>query len=567
MVCISFSLLGLCFDSLFDAKFSWTGNLVNGRHSFNGFTNSRLFWLPHSSQWKLELLSNPTVFAIVNTTSYPFGTNEWDFSGDSCISEDANSSLVTLNFNACNEDEFNCLDGSCILVQGRCDGRIDCSDRSDEFDCEMITIDRSYIQDIPAPPQFDQERTQINVSVDILSILEISEVDSKITLQFQLYLRWFDSRLVFSNLKEDSYLNTLNSGDKDKLWIPQAVFYNTQYKDETTDDEKAFVIVDRLGPSRPSPIQQLQNTHYYKGQDNPLTISRVYTSSWICDFDMAVYPFDTQRCLVKFTMKGNSGNFALLQTDTLRYLGPIDLTQYFVKGSSFSLLEASDGLEGLQVEIILGRRILSQILTTYLPTMLICIVSFSTNYFKPFFFEALVTVNLTSLLVLTTLFISVSDSLPKTSYIKMIDIWLLFCLLIPFFEVLLHTFIDGLRHEPYGEINHHGRSLKVEEAEKMPEVTVNSKVIQIPRMRASSVQDRAASVQHRQLVARDEKAELAARQNLYQSLVMNEDKLLQICTSIARKGLPLASIAFSVFYFGVGMYFRQAGEVDEDKRT
>lgn len=77
--------------------------------------------------------------------------------------------------------------------------------------------------------------------------------------------------------------------------------------------------------------------------------------------------------------------------------------------------------------------------------MLICFVAFSTHYFKAFFFEAVVTVNLTSLLVLTTLFISVSNSLPKTSYIKMIDIWLLFVLNVPFVEVILHTTIDMLR--------------------------------------------------------------------------------------------------------------------------
>ena len=39
----------------------------------------------------------------------------------------------------------------------------------------------------------------------------------------------------------------------------------------------------------------------------------------------------------------------------------------------------------------------------------------------------------------------VSNSLPPTSYIKMIDIYLIFSLLIPFVEVLLHTYIDSLR--------------------------------------------------------------------------------------------------------------------------
>ena len=44
----------------------------------------------------------------------------------------------------------------------------------------------------------------------------------------------------------------------------------------------------------------------------------------------------------------------------------------------------------------------------------------------------------------TTLrFISVSNSLPKTSYVKMIDIWLLFNLIIPFAEVMsLKLFYD-----------------------------------------------------------------------------------------------------------------------------
>ena len=55
------------------------------------------------------------------------------------------------------------------------------------------------------------------------------------------------------------------------------------------------------------------------------------------------------------------------------------------------------------------------------------------------------TVNVTTLLVLTTLFISISDALPRTAYVKMIDLWLIFNLLLPFIEVLVHTYMDTLR--------------------------------------------------------------------------------------------------------------------------
>ena len=78
--------------------------------------------------------------------------------------------------------------------------------------------------------------------------------------------------------------------------------------------------------------------------------------------------------------------------------------------------------------------------------------------------QAIVTVNLTSLLVLTTLFISVSGSLPQTAYVKMVDLWLIFAQMVPWIEVLLHTLIDYMRTDDEEEgrrINHHGKTITV----------------------------------------------------------------------------------------------------------
>ena len=91
--------------------------------------------------------------------------------------------------------------------------------------------------------------------------------------------------------------------------------------------------------------------------------------------------------------------------------------------------------DGLELILVLQRRIMNELLTSYLPSILVLVIVYATNFFKPFFFEAIVATNLTSQLVLTTLFISVSKSLPPTSYVKMIDIWLIFSQLIPFVEV------------------------------------------------------------------------------------------------------------------------------------
>ena len=91
--------------------------------------------------------------------------------------------------------------------------------------------------------------------------------------------------------------------------------------------------------------------------------------------------------------------------------------------------------DGIQMTIVLKRKIMSEMMTTYFPSILLMLITFATTFFKPFFFEAALTVNLTNMLVMTTIFISVMEKLPTTSYSKMIDFWLIFCQLVPFTEV------------------------------------------------------------------------------------------------------------------------------------
>ena len=76
------------------------------------------------------------------------------------------------------------------------------------------------------------------------------------------------------------------------------------------------------------------------------------------------------------------------------------------------------------MKVVMKRKITSEMMTTYFPTLLLTVITFATTSFKPFFFEAALSVNLTTMLVMTTIFISNMEILPTTSDIKMIDIWL-----------------------------------------------------------------------------------------------------------------------------------------------
>ena len=105
------------------------------------------------------------------------------------------------------------------------------------------------------------------------------------------------------------------------------------------------------------------------------------------------------------------------------------------------------GKNGLCMVVVMKRKITSEMMTTYFPTILLTAITFATTFFKPFFFEAALSVNLTTMLVMTTIFISKMEGLPPTSDIKMIDIWLVLCQMVPFAEVVLLTAMEYHRED------------------------------------------------------------------------------------------------------------------------
>ena len=101
--------------------------------------------------------------------------------------------------------------------------------------------------------------------------------------------------------------------------------------------------------------------------------------------------------------------------------------------------------EQVHMVISLKRKIQMELLTTYFPTLLLLTISYATTFFAPEYFEASLTVNLTIMLVMTTIFTTKIAELPPTSDMKMLDIWLIFCLIVPFAFVIIQTAIENHR--------------------------------------------------------------------------------------------------------------------------
>ena len=257
---------------------------------------------------------------------------------------------------------------------------------------------------------------------------------------------------------------------------------------------------------------------------------------FLCEYKLQMYPFDSQICFAKIEVDSSQILFVDLVIGRFLYKGPNDLTQYSVKKTKMSRKQLLDGKVQIEIEISLGRKLMNSVLTIYLPTVLLICIIHATNYFKDFFFEATVTVNLTGMLVLTTIFLSVSGNLPQTSYVKMVDIWLLFCILVPFCEVLLHTWMDSNRGESR-EVNSHGKTREVGNGE------TDSNIIKVspgPNTRPGGLVDRKENVQ------------VDALRKFYSEANLNK-KNVKFGEFLGRKAIPSFIMGFAVLYWLIGL--------------
>ena len=140
----------------------------------------------------------------------------------------------------------------------------------------------------------------------------------------------------------------------------------------------------------------------------------------------------------------NSKETVRLVPDKILMKQKLEMTMFEI---TFWNLDYNDNHDGLRVLIVIKRNFVSEIMITYFPSFLLLAITFATTFFKPFFFEAALSVNLTTMLVMTTIFISKMEGLPPTSDIKMIDYWLILCQIMIFAEVVLLTAIEYQRTE------------------------------------------------------------------------------------------------------------------------
>jgi hypothetical protein len=268
-----------------------------------GQITSRIHYSDSSNQWILtDAKSNVTAVSDATKVSYVLGKHEWTVSNDVFLCHKGQPYTTLLKLSGCNpEGEFTCDDGQCVTMEQRCDQLPDCRDESDEMNCQLLVLKKSYNKkDPPITSVSSSDRTivpvPVHISINLLKIVSMEEVQHKIDFQFGIILEWKENRAIYQNLKAETSLNALTQEDISQLWLPYVIYANTDMKEavKLEDELNTAIVVTREGNLTRLGIEVTDETEIFEGKDNKLAMYQTYTKSFQCLYNLRKYPFDTQ---------------------------------------------------------------------------------------------------------------------------------------------------------------------------------------------------------------------------------------------------------------------------------
>ena len=262
-------------------------------------------WTIDDDVWNVTAVSNAA------RNSYALGKHEWLITGDDVSCHKGEPYTTFLKLTGCLDGDFTCDDGQCIRMEQRCDQLPDCEDKSDERGCKLLLLEEGYNKGVPPiTAESALDRTivpvAVGISIVLLEVVSIDEVDHSIQLQFEVILSWKENRATYLNLKEETALNKMKEEDIQRLWLPLIIYTNTDQKKTTRLgmewEWSTSITVTREANFTRAKLDEVDESEIFKGAENRLTMRQTYTHRFQCNYLLSRYPFDTQVCTIKMSV-------------------------------------------------------------------------------------------------------------------------------------------------------------------------------------------------------------------------------------------------------------------------
>jgi len=228
---------------------------------------------------------------------------------------------------------------------------------------------------------------------------------------------------------------------------------NALQAEGTQVDKEATLFIIKIGKRMPDDLSIAREAKVYRGDECPIVIKKEYFINFACDFNLAMYPFDSNVCNMDFEVSGVNKDYVELLIDTVyggkgaEYGGNTDLLEYTVGDVTVDNLSNSTETFGfLSAHIVFQRKWIYHLITIFLQSVLLLAVAYLTFYFRLNNFQDRIMISITCMLIISTIQSSIDKMVPKTSYFKMVDVFLIYSFNIVIVIMAIHTYMDMCIH-------------------------------------------------------------------------------------------------------------------------
>ncbi|CAJ0610485.1 unnamed protein product [Cylicocyclus nassatus] len=270
------------------------------------------------------------------------------------------------------------------------------------------------------------------IEVWVQEVNSVNEITSDFDMDIYITELWLDHALRYDHMNPCKFNLSLNSEIMDEIWKPNTVFINS----------KAAHI-------HKSPFKNVFLMIYPNGT---VWVNYRVQVKGPCTMDFSAFPMDRQSC--HLTLESFSYNNQEVDMQWINWTDALTLLKKEIVLPDFVLSNYSTALERviypagtwneLTMTFVFSRRYGWYIFQAYIPTYLTIFISWISFCLGPKMIPARTMLGVNSLLALTFQFGNIMRNLPRVSYVKALDVWMLVCLTFVFSSLLELAMIGAI---------------------------------------------------------------------------------------------------------------------------
>ena len=443
------TLKGGCTLGEIDWNYYISTDKTNKINKYEGYKRTNIQYFENTTSWNITSKSMTpqsyvAEFVPLESSSlkYPVGRNTWLLTELPC---GVDEEMKEMTLSSCNfPTTFTCDSGHCIDINKRCNEQKDCLDDSDEKDCSIVDIPLSYNQaNKPKSANIDTP-LQVNIQTIIDNIDSIDTVNMIVTITMEIRLAWKDQRLIFSN-PELNKSNVIPSKTSQNLWSPlQDLKHENAIIGEIIHEDSNTLELLSNTPEDLDPQEPVEN-RLFLGSTNSLIMTQRMKVKYNCIFNVKKFPFDGENCrlIMKITQR-KQNTITFMDNTNITYKGLVNVGQFSV-GSMWTEINNTKEFTKYIIIIPMNRISTNQLLTAFIPTFILWLYGYSTLFIDPNCHIDRFMGAGTALLVVATLLNAINSDLPKTPYMKYIDLWFIWHVVSIFLMISYHIILGRLQ--------------------------------------------------------------------------------------------------------------------------